>query len=96
MSKLKKIRREYQNFSLLLINTIGKNEALHKKDWKKFKTNNKTIAVNILYVLYSREQIRPAYISKHNSKHENQVISLMITVNEKWHSCRKKIVCFAK
>ena len=37
-----------------------------KKDWKKFELNNKSIALNILYVPYNTERIRPAYVSKHN------------------------------
>ena len=36
-----------------------------------------------LYVTYNTEEIRHVYISKHNSKHENQVVLLMITDNEK-------------
>ena len=44
------------------------------------------IALNILYVPYNTKQIRrPAYISKYNYKHDNQVILLTITDNEKWH-----------
>ena len=43
------------------------------------ESNNKSIAVNILYVLYNTEEIRHAYVLKHSSKHENQVIILMIT-----------------
>ena len=38
----------------------------HSKDWKKFEQNNKTIALNILYVPYNTKQIRPTYISKYN------------------------------
>ena len=57
----------------------------HQKDWKKFELNNKTIALNILFVPYSTEKIRLAYKSKHNFKRENQVILLMITVGKKWH-----------
>ena len=30
----------------------------HKKDWKKFELNNKSIALNILYVPYNTEEIR--------------------------------------
>ena len=48
------------------------------------------IALKISYVPYNSEQIRPAYISKHNSKRENQVILLMITDNEKWHDLAVK------
>ena len=58
---------------------------MHKNDWKKFETDNKTIALNILYVPYNSEEIRHPYISKHNSKRENQVIFLMIADNEKWY-----------
>ena len=51
--------------------------------------NNKTIALNILYVPYNTKEIRPAYISKYNDKRENQVILLMITYdknrNKNWH-----------
>ena len=57
----------------------------HSNDWKKFEQNNRTIALNILYVPYNTKQIRPAYISKYNYKRDNQVILLMITDNEKWH-----------
>ena len=35
------------------------------KDSRKFECNNKTIALNILYVLYNSKQIK--YISKHNN-----------------------------
>ena len=34
---------------------------------------------------YSTKQIRSVYISKYNSKRDNQVILLMITDNKKWH-----------
>ena len=39
---------------------------LHSKDWRKFEQNNKTIALNILYVPYNTKQIRQAYISKYS------------------------------
>ena len=48
------------------------------KDWKKFECNNKTIALNILYAPYNKEQIRQAYISKYNSECNNHVNLLMI------------------
>ena len=32
----------------------------HKKDWKKFESNNKSIALNILYVSHNSEEIRHA------------------------------------
>ena len=59
--------------------------SITKKDWKKFELNNKSIALNILYVPYKTKEIRHAYKSKYNLEHENQVILLMITDGEKWH-----------
>ena len=56
-----------------------------QKDWKMFELNNKTIALNILFVPYNTEKIRLAYKSKHNFKHENQVTLLMITDAKKLH-----------
>ena len=55
------------------------------KDWKKFERNNKTIALNILYVPHKAKTINLAYKSKYNRKRENQVVLLMITNGEKWH-----------
>ena len=57
----------------------------HSKDWEKFKQNNKTIALNILFVPHNTKQIRPAYISKYSFKCENQVSLLIITDSTKWH-----------
>ena len=55
----------------------------HKKDWKKFESNNKWIAFNILYVTCNTEEMGHAYKSNQNLKRENQVILLMITDDEK-------------
>ena len=44
----------------------------------------------MLYVPYSTEEIIHAYKSKHNLKHENQVIPLMITDGKKWHDLAVK------
>ena len=57
----------------------------HGKDWKKFASNSKSIALNILYVPHNTEKIRHAYKSKYNLTRENQVILLMTTDGEKWH-----------
>ena len=56
-----------------------------QKDWKKFELNNKSTALNILFVPYNTEKIRLAYKSKYNFKRENHVILLMITDGIKWH-----------
>ena len=57
----------------------------NKKDWNEFQKNNKSIALNILYVPHNSEEIRHAYKSKHNLNRENKVILLMITDGKKWH-----------
>ena len=36
----------------------------HKRDWKKFESNNRSIALNILPVPYNNEKISHAYKSK--------------------------------
>ena len=36
------------------------NFPLHKKNWKRFELNNKSITLNILYVSYNTEKIRYA------------------------------------
>ena len=57
----------------------------HQEDWKKFEQNNKSIALNILFVPHYTKTIRLAYKSKYNCKRENQVVLAMITDGEKWH-----------
>ena len=57
----------------------------HKNDWKKFEKNNKTVALNILCVPYNSEEIRPAYVSKHNLKCKIQIIRLISNDGKKWH-----------
>lgn len=55
------------------------------KDWKKFEINKKTIALIALLLPRNGglEKIRQAYLSKHNSGREHQIILLMITDGEK-------------
>ena len=38
------------------------------KDWIKFERNNKTIAINILFIPHNTKTIRFAYRSEHNNK----------------------------
>ena len=40
------------------------------KDWKKFERNNKTIALNILFIPKNTETITVAYRSEYNHKHK--------------------------
>ena len=46
-----------------------------------FEKNNPTIALNILYI--KENEICPAYISKHNSICEKQIILFMVSNEEK-------------
>ena len=56
----------------------------HLKDWEVFELNNKSISINILFVPYNTEKIRPCIpTKKHNNKSKNQVILLMITDGKK-------------
>ena len=48
-----------------------------KDDWNKFKKNNISIGLTDLYA-----KKYPAYVSKHNSNREKQVILLMIVYGE--------------
>ena len=61
-------------------------------DWEKFEQNNKTIALNILFVPHNTKTIRLAYKSKDNRKRENQVVLLMITDGKKCHYLALKSV----
>ena len=51
-----------------------------KDDWKNIEKNNLTIALNVLYA--KKENIYPAYVSKHISNREKKVILLMIPNGE--------------
>ena len=68
----------------------------NKKDWKKFERNNKSIAINILYVPYNIKEIRHAYKSKHNLKHENKVVLLMITYEKSHYLAAKELPALLK
>ena len=50
----------------------------HKRDWSKLEKNNKTIAINVLFVPYNIKQIKQAYISKHNSDRERRKVTLLM------------------
>ena len=82
----------YQNIDVILkefINNYNWKDIeypSHSKDRRKSECNNNTIALNILCVPHNTEQIKQAYISKHNNKRDTQVNLLMITNgNSNWH-----------
>ena len=54
------------------------------KHWKIFEQNNKTIALNILYVPHNTET-KVAFRSEYNNKHKKKVNLLMIVNGNKWH-----------
>ena len=64
-------------------NWKGINFPSEKNDWKKLEKNNLTISLNVLYA--KKEKIYPAYVLKHNSNREKQVIFLMIPNGEGWY-----------
>ena len=69
MNRLKTIQKEYQRLNLLLTN--GKRLerdrfSINNKEWRKIESNNKSIALNILYVPPNTGKIRHAYKSKYN------------------------------
>ena len=66
-------------------NWEGKEFLAGIKDWKRFERNNKTIALNILFVPLNEKTINLAYKSKYNRKRKNQVVLLIFTDGKKWH-----------
>ena len=55
------------------------------EEWIKFERNNKTIALNVLYIPRNTKTISVAYRSEYNNKRKKQVILLMITNGKKSH-----------
>ena len=84
ISKIKPLINQYDSKKI--------NFLSHKKDWKKFESINKSIALNILYAPYNTEEIRHAYKSKYNLNCKNQVVLLMITDGKKLHYLTVKIL----
>ena len=76
-------RMPYIDFVSLMYNWEGIEFPAEIKDWKRFEKNNKTIALNILYVPHDEETINFTYKSKYNRKRKNQVALLVITDGEK-------------
>ena len=74
ISKLKPYINKY--------NWKGINFPATPKDWKKFELNNKTIALNLLYIPHST---KTSNITEYNNKSKKQVILLVISNGEKQH-----------
>ena len=54
-----------------------------KDEQMNFEKNNPKIALIVLYT--EKEKICPGCLSKHNSKHEDQVILLIVSNKGEWH-----------
>ena len=65
-------------------NWEGINFPSEKDDWKNFEKNNVTTALNFLYA--KKQEVFPAYVSKHNSNREKQATLLMIPNGKKTQS----------
>ena len=84
----KKIKKDPQRITEIkpFINKYNWEEinfSSEKDDWKKFGKTNVTIALNVLCA--KNEKVHPAYILKHYSNREKQVLLLMIANGEGWH-----------
>ena len=55
-------------------------------DYKRFERNNDEVALNIFFVPFNQQDIKPEYVSKHNFNEKVQISLLKITNGEgKWH-----------
>ena len=77
MSKLKPYINKY--------NWEGIEFPAGPKEQGKFDRNNKTIALNVLYIPHNTKTISVAYRSEYNNKRRKQAILLMITNGKKYH-----------
>ena len=69
-----------------MISIIGKNRySITEKSWKKLELNNKSIALNIVFVPNNTEETKSGRQLKNNLKREYEIILLMITDCEKLH-----------
>ena len=69
------------------------------EDQKAFEKNNFAIALDIFYIKEKEKEIYPAYISKHISTSEKQIILLMIPNDKKegWNYLEvKKTICIVE
>ena len=69
---------------------MGRNRFSEKDDRKKFEKNNVTFALNVFYA--KKEKIHLAYVSKHSSNREKQVLLLMISNGKGWNYVAIKIL----
>ena len=74
ISNIKPFMNQYNWKGIDFLHTEKNDEKLEKNnmeiDWKEFEQNNKTIALNILFVPHNTKTTMFAYKSKYNHKHE--------------------------
>ena len=74
------MQKDYQiciiSFLMIIIGKIEYSAGI--KDWKRFKKNNETVALNILQVPNDEIKITHAYKSKYNHTRKNQVVLLRL------------------
>ena len=82
---MKKTRKEFQELKPYInkYNWEGIDFPEGAKEWIKFERNNKTIALNVLYVQCNAKTVSVVCKSEYNNKHKKQVILLMITNGKK-------------
>ena len=69
---------------ILKFKKVDTDFSSHQRDWEEFEQNNTSVALNILFVSYNSEAIKPAYKSNYN-KRKNQLTLLMI--NDEVNNC---------
>ena len=84
----KKIKKDPQRITEIktFINKYNWEEinfSSEKDDWKKLGKTNVTIALNVLCA--KNEKVHPAYVLKHYSNREKQVLLLTTANGEGWH-----------
>ena len=62
-------------------NWEGKSHQWKSEDWKRFDKNNPAIPLKVLYI--KEKEIRPIFISHHNSNYDERILLLMIPNEEK-------------
>ena len=85
---MKKIKKDPQRITEIkpFINKYNWEEinfSSEKDDWKKFGKTNVTIALNVLCA--KNKKVHPAYVLKHYSNREKQVLLLTTANGEGWH-----------
>ena len=76
--------KEKELKKLLKFRRVDTDFSSYQRDWEEFEQENTSIALNILFVSHSGEEVMLAYKSSYN-KRKNQVILLMI--NDESNNC---------